>query len=34
MNTMLVASSALPVRAETMDHTTGIEPKICQVFVV
>ena len=27
MNTMLVTSSALSVCAETMDHTTGTEPK-------
>ena len=34
MNTMLVASSALSVCAETMDHSTGTEPKLCQLFVV
>ena len=34
MNTMLVASSALSVCAETMDHSTGTEPKLCKVFVV
>ena len=34
MNTMLVASSDLSVCTETMDHSTGTEPKLCQVFVV
>ena len=31
---MLVASSALSVCNETMDHSTGAEPKLCKVFVV
>ena len=34
MNTMLVASGALSVCAETMNHSTGTEPKLCKVFVV
>ena len=34
MNTMLVASSALSVCADTMDHSTGKEPKLCQLFVI
>ena len=31
---MLVASSALSVCTETMDYSTGTEPKLCKVFVV
>ena len=31
---MLVASSALSVCADTMDHSTATEPKLCQPFVV
>ena len=31
---MLVASSALSVCNEIMDHSTGAEPKLCKVFVV
>ena len=34
MNTLLVASSALSVCAETMDHSAGTKPKLCKVFVV
>ena len=34
MSTMLVASNALSVCADTMDHSTGTEPKLCQLFVV
>ena len=31
---MLVASSALSVCADTMDHSTATEPKLYQLFVV
>ena len=34
MNTMLVASSALSVCADSMHYSTGTEPKLCQLFVV
>ena len=29
-----VASSALSVCAETMDHSTGTEPKLFKLFVI
>ena len=34
MNTMLIASSASSVCAETKNHSTGTELKLCKVFVV
>ena len=34
MNTMLVASIALEVCADSMHYSTGTEPKLCQHFEV